>query len=175
MKKTLLTLALLCVACISAFAGGIKVTGGDKKIFKHISGNAVLEFIFDNATFADKMPLQEDSRFQDIEHVKEVAMNGFKQDFNDECENVKVVDSAADAQYKITLKVTKMDQYVKITGFIPAPATKTWGVMTISDLKTGEILTTVEVNAVNGGANPSPDGCISDSFEELGEKVGGLQ
>ena len=175
MKRMVVSMALVCLACVSAWAGGIKVVSGDKKVFKNAEGSAVLEIVFDGATYDDKMPLAENEKFSDMASVKKIAMAGFTEYFNKKSKSVKISESADGAKYKISLQVSKMDQYVKVMGFIPAPATKTWGTLTITDLATGQVLTTVEVNAVDGGANPSPDGCISDSFEKIGEEVAKLK
>lgn len=64
-----------------------------------------------------------------------------------------------------------MDQYFKVMGFIPSNATKVWGTLTVIDLSTNTVIAVVEVNEVDGGANPSYDGTFSDCFEELAKQV----
>lgn len=114
------------------------------------------------------MPLGEKWK---IDEVKKIAVFGFMEEFNDRCKKVEVVGDATDAKYKFTMKVTKMDQYFKVMGFVPGNATKVWGEFTITDIATGEVLVKAKIDEVNGGANPSPDGSISDCFEELGKEV----
>lgn len=174
MKKYLLTLLLVLVGCLTAMAGSdIKVTEGNKKFLKTAEGNAVLVFDWDGATFDNKEPLT--SKFSNLEELKKVAWNGFAETFNEKSKKVKVVADEANAKYKFAMKVTNMDQYFKVMGFVPGNATKVWGTMTITDLSTGEVLAIIEVKEVNGGANPSPDGSFSDCFEELAKQVSKLK
>ena len=173
MKKITLTLiAILCVF-LSTFASDINVIKGDKKFFKTASGNALLEFVWEGAQYDNKMALEE--HYSDLENLKKVAWNGFVETFNAKSKTVKIVKNAADAKYKMTMKVVNMDSYFKVMGFIPAPATKVWGGFTITDIATGEVLVEINVKEVDGGANPSPDGTFSDCFEELGKQVSKLK
>lgn len=170
MKKYLITMLFVLVGSMSAMAGsGVKVTKGDSKFLKTAEGNAVLVFDWEGATYDNKMPLIE--QFTDLELLKPKAWNGFREVFNKKCKNVQVVRDEADARYKFAMKVVNMDRYIKVTGLIPGPATKVWGIMTVTDLTTGDIIAVVEVTKVDGGANPSPDGSFSDCFEELAKKV----
>lgn len=173
MKKVLFTLISVLCLFTSAFASNINVIKGDKRFFKSASGNAILEFIWDDAQYDNKMALEE--HYSDLENLKKVAWSGFVETFNEKCKTVKVVKNATIAKYKMTMKVENMDSYTKVMGFIPAPATKVWGIFTITDIKTGEVLVIIKVKEVNGGANPSPDGTFSDCFEELGKQVSKLK
>lgn len=173
MKKLILIIALGLAAAATALASDLNVTSGNKKFFKTAQGGVFLEFIWDGATYDGKMPLEE--KFTELEAWKKTAWAGFKEEFDDNCKKAKIVSDIAEANYKITMKVTKMDQYVKVMGWIPAPATKVWGTLTITDVQTGEVLLTAEVEEVDGGANPVPEGTFSDCFEELGEQVADLK
>lgn len=155
---------------IVAMAGSdLKVKSGDKKFFKNASGNAVVEFVWDGATYDGKMPLGE--KFDNLKELKEIAKKGFTEEFNDRSKKVKVADKASDANYKFTIKVDKIDQYYKVMGFVPGNATKVWGTITITDIKSGAELVVIEVKEVDGGANPVPNECFSDCFEELGKQL----
>lgn len=169
MRKLSLFIALAIVFCLKSFAGDLKVVEGDKKFMKTLEGNAVLVFDWENATYDNKMPLSE--YFKDLEVLKNVAYNGFVEVFNEKSKKVKVVEDEADAQYLFSMKVDNMDRYIKVTGFIPGPATKVWGTMTVSVIATGEVLAVINVKEVNGGANPSPDGSFSDCFEDLAKQM----
>lgn len=162
MKKLLFTMLLMAVGSVMVMArSDIKVVRGDKKFLKTAQGNATLVFDWEGATYDNKMPLA--SKFDKLEELKKVAWNGFQENFNKKSKKVKVVTDQEKARYKFTMKVTNMDQYVKVMGFIPGPATKVWGTMTITDLADGEVIAVIEVNEVDGGANPSPSGTFIDS------------
>lgn len=164
----------MLVGCMTAFAGSdIKVVDGDKKFLKTAEGNAVLVINWDDATYDDKMPLA--VHFSELENLKKIGWSGFAEEFNDRSKKVKVVKNEADAKYKFTLDVKKMDQYFKVMGFIPGNATKVWGTLTVTDLSNGNKIAVIDVKEVDGGANPSPDGSFSDCFEELGKQVSKLK
>ncbi len=170
MKKCLFTVLLALVGSLTAMAGlDIKVIEGDKKFMKSASGDVVLVFDWEGATYDNKMPLEQ--QFTDLERLKPLAWYGFVEVFNEKAKNMKVVKDEAAAKYKFAMKVTNMDRYIKVMGFIPGPATKVWGTLTVTDLSNGEVIAVIQVTEVDGGANPSPDGSFSDCFEELAKQV----
>lgn len=171
MKKYLLTIMMVCLACVSAMAADCKVVSGNKKVWKGATGEALLNINWSEAQYDYKMPLTD--KFANLEPFAEASWSGFVQEFNEECK-VQVVKESKSAKYQIDIKVTNVDQYVKITGFIPGPATKIWGTLTVTDIATGQILVTVAINSLDGGASPSPFESFSDSFEKLGEWVADL-
>lgn len=93
--------------------------------------------------------------FTNLDELKSIAWDGFIEEFNDRCKTVKVVKSDKAADYKFVMQVKKMNQYFKVMGFIPGNATKVWGTLTVTDQKTNEVIVVIEVEEVNGGANPS--------------------
>ncbi len=173
MKKYIFTVLLLFVGSMTVMAGsGIKVTKGNKNFLKTAEGNAVLFFDWENATFDNKEPLV--TKFSNLDALSQVAYNGFTEIFNKK-QRVKIVADETDTKYRFTTKVTNMDQYFKVMGIVPGNATKVWGILTITGLSTGEVFVVIEVNEVDGGANPSPDGSFSDCFEELAKLVAKLK
>lgn len=168
MKRIIVTLTLFFLLCSYVFAG-VTVKSGNKKFFKTASGNAVLEFIWDGATFNNTQPLTE--KFTELETLKPVAWTGFVEEFNEACKTVKVIEDVSNAKYQISMKVTNMDQYFKVMGFIPGNATKVWGTLTITEIETGNEIVVFDVEEIDGGANPSPDGSFSDCFEALGKSI----
>lgn len=170
MKKYLFTVLLALVGSLTAMAGlDIKVIEGDKKFMKSASGDVVLVFDWEGATYDNKMPLE--SQFTDLERLKPHAWYGFVEVFNEKAKNMKIVKDEAAAKYKFAMKVTNMDRYIKVMGFVPGPATKVWGTLTVTDLSNGEVIAVIQVTEVDGGANPSPDGSFSDCFEELAKQM----
>lgn len=172
MKKLILMMLFVILNSVVALAGSdIKVTSGNAKFLKNAEGNAVLVFDWDGATYDNKQPLTE--KFTNLEELKKVAWNGFTETFNEKSKKVKVVpnEQGKTAKYKFSMKVTNMDQYFKVMGFIPGNATKVWGTLTVTDLSNNETIAVISVTEVDGGANPSPDGSFSDCFEELAKQV----
>lgn len=172
MKKILLSLVVLCMTCLSAMAGSdIKVTQGDKKFFKSAEGGATLEISWKDAKYDNGRETLE-AHFGDmLTSIKEAAIAGFMQDFAKYSKKVNIVESSNDAKYKIVIKLTNVDQYYKVMGFVPGNATKIWGTLSISDTKSGEVLLEVSIDELDGGASPSPIETVSDSFEELAKQI----
>lgn len=174
MKRLMTLFVGICLFSLYAVAGSnISVVQGDKKFFKNALGKAVLEFVWDGATYDRKDPLK--NHITDLDQLKPIAKSGFTETFNEKCKTVKIVEGAKDADYKFTMQVKNMDRYVKVMGWVPGPATKVWGTLTITDLKTGNVCVVIEVNEVDGGANPSPVESFSDCFEELAKQVAKLK
>lgn len=170
MRRLFLSLVVLCMTCMCAYAGlDIKVAQGDKKFMKTAEGKAVVEILWDGAQYDNKMPLEQ--KFDNLKECQAASLNGFKESLNDNSKKVKTVEDAKDATYKISIKITNVDQYFKVMGFVPGNATKIWGTLTISDAKSGDVLLVVDINEVDGGASPSPIETFSDSFEELAEQL----
>jgi len=169
MKKLIVSLVLLCMACGFAVAGDLKVTQGNKKFFKTAEGLALLEINWDDCTYDNRESLQ--SRYGDFTPYANASRSGFIQDFDKDVKHVKITEDASKANYKVTIKVDKVDQYIKVTGLIPGPATKIWGTLTITDTKSGEVLLVVKIDECNGGASPSPFESFSDSFESLAQQL----
>lgn len=114
---------LVLVGCMTAMAGSdIKVTEGNKKFLKTAEGNAILVFDWEGATFDNKEPLA--SKFSNLEELKNVAWNGFTETFNEKCKKVIIVADETNVKYKSAMKVTNIDQYFKVIGFVPGNATK---------------------------------------------------
>lgn len=172
MKKIILMMLFIIVGSAASMAGSdIKVIKGNPKFLKGAEGNAVLVFDWKGATYDNKQPLTE--KFTNLDELKEVAWKGFSETFNDKSKKVKIVpnDQEKTAKYQFSMKVTNMDQYFKVMGFIPGNATKAWGTLTVTDLTTNEVVAVITVTEVDGGANPSPNESFSDCFEELAKQV----
>lgn len=166
--KRIFTCMLVSMMALVAMAGSnLHILKGDAKFFKTASGTAIVKFDFEGATYDGKMPLSD--KF-DIERVARIAKSGFSETFNDKSKKVKIVADDSVVNYVINYKVTKMDQYFKVMGFIPGMATKNWGTITVTDAASGEILLQVDVVECDGGASPSPDETISDSFEDTAKQ-----
>lgn len=174
MKKYFLTLLLTLLTCVSAMAGSdIKVIQGDKKFIKYCSGTASFMINWDDATYDYKMPLQH--HFNNMQELNALALNAFCTEFNDINSKLKAAPYAQNPDIIFDLKVTNMDQYVKVMSWVPGMATKVWGTLTVVDAASNTIIAVIDVNEVNGGANLSPDGTIEDCFEDLAKQVSRLK
>lgn len=173
MKKVFAVMCMMLIG-MTAFAGNpLKVIGGDKKFFKTAEGGAVLEISYDGASFDGKMPLTE--KYSDIPAKCKISYDGFVEDFSEKCEKVKIVKSAKEAKYKISVKVTKVDEFINVMGWIAGPCIRVWGTLTITDINGGSPLLVVDIDEIDGGSATSTDGAFEDTFNELGKRIAKLR
>lgn len=169
MKRTMMT-AILAVAAVIAFAANpLKVLNGDKKLFKTAEGTCLLEVIYDGASYDGKMPLTE--KYADIPSKTKISYDGFIEEFSERNNKVTFVKTAAEAKYRMTIKVTKVDEFINVMGFIPGPCIRVWGTLTVTDTNSGETLLTVNINEIDGGSAVSTDRAFNDTFGELGKRI----
>ena len=173
MKKKFFLLVLMALTTLCAFAGSdIKVIDGNKKFLKKAAGEAHLTIDWSEATYDYQMPLAD--KFSDLQNYTDAAYRGFIESFNEECSKVQIAPSSQNAKYLFKIKVNNIDQYIKVFGFVPGPATKMWGTLEVIDLETQQTIVVISIKEVDGGASPSPYESFSDCFEELAEQVADL-
>ena len=173
MKRLILMAFMTVVATVTFASNPIKVIGGDKKFFKSAKGSIFLEVIYDNATFDDKMPLTE--KYTDMAEKAIISCNGFIEEFSERNTQVNFVETEAEATYKMTVKVTKVDEFINIMGFIPGPCIRVWGTLTITDVTSGDSLLVVDIDEIDGGSAPTVDRAFNDTFGELGKRIAKLK
>lgn len=172
--KRLFLMAFMAVFATVAFASNpIKVVSGDKKFFKSSEGNVFLEVKYDDASFDGKMPLTE--KYSDIEAKTLISYDGFIEEFTENNSKFNFVKDEVEATYKITVNVTKVDEFVNIMGFIPGPCIRVWGTLTVTDVKTGDSLLVVDIDEIDGGSAPTTDRAFNDTFGELGKRMAKLK
>ena len=173
--KRLFLMAFVTLFATVAFASNpLKVVSGDKKFFKSAEGNIFLEVIYDeNATFDGKMPLTE--KYDNLEEKTEISYDGFIEEFSDRNSKLQFVKTEEEATYKMTIRVTKVDEFVNVMGFIPGPCVRIWGTLTVTDAKSGESLIVVDIDEIDGGSAPTTDRAFNDVFGKLGEKIAKLK
>jgi hypothetical protein len=172
--KRLFLMAFVTLFAVVAFAGNpIKVVSGDKKFFKNAEGNILLEVKYDGASFDGKMPLTE--KYADIDAKTTISYNGFVEEFSDRNDDLIFVKDEAEAKYKMTIQVTKVDEFINVMGFVAGPCIRVWGTLTVTDIKTGESLVVVDIDEIDGGSAPTTDRAFNDTFGELGEKIAKLK
>jgi hypothetical protein len=173
MKRIVLMAFMTIIATVAFAANPIKVVSGDKKFFKSAEGNVYLEVKYEGASFDDKMPLTE--KYDDMESKTTISYNGFIEEFTDNNKKMKFVTTESEATYKMTIQVTKIDEFINVMGWIPGPCIRVWGTLTVTDVKSGESLLVVEIDEIDGGSAPTTDRAFNDAFGKLGEKIAKLK
>ena len=173
MKRLVLMAFMSIIATVAFAANPIKVVSGDKKFFKSAEGNIYLEVKYEGASFDDKMPLTE--KYNDMESKTTISYNGFIEEFKDNNKKMDFVTTESEANYKITIQVTKIDEFINVMGWIPGPCIRVWGTLTVTDVKSGESLLVVDIDEIDGGSAPTTDRAFNDAFGKLGEKIARLK
>lgn len=172
MKKVLMTVIMALLAINVFAANPLKVKDGDKKFFRKAKGECLLEVVYTGASFDGKMPLTE--KYSDMDMKTTISYDGFVEEYNDSNKKLPIVKDEASANYKITIQVTKVDEFVNIMGFIPGPCIRVWGTLTVTDLKDGSTIVVVDIDEIDGGSAPTTDRAFNDTFGELGKKIAKL-
>jgi hypothetical protein len=128
---------------------------------------------YEGASFDDKMPLTE--KYNDMESKTTISYNGFIEEFKDNNKKMDFVTTESEANYKITIQVTKIDEFINVMGWIPGPCIRVWGTLTVTDVKSGESLLVVDIDEIDGGSAPTTDRAFNDAFGKLGEKIARLK
>ena len=174
MKRLFMMAFMTIIATVTFAANPLKVVNGDKKFFKNAEGTVFLEVIYDeSATFDDKMPLTE--KYDNMEEKTTISYNGFIEEFCERNKKLQFVKTEEEATYKITIRVTKVDEFINVMGFIPGPCIRVWGTFTVTDAKSGETLLVVDIDEIDGGSAPTTDRAFNDTFGKLGEKIAKLK
>lgn len=173
MKRLFMMAFMTIIATVAFAANPLKVVNGDKKFFKNAEGTVFLEVIYEGASFDDRMPLTE--KYDNIEEKTTISYNGFIEEFSERNDKLQFVKTEEEATYKITIKVTKVDEFINVMGFISGPCIRVWGTLTVTDVKTGESLLVVEIDEIDGGSAPTTDRAFNDTFGQLGEKIAKLK
>jgi len=173
MKRTIMT-AVMAVAAVAVFAGNpLKVISGDKKFFKSAEGATVLEISYDGATYDGKMPLTD--KYSDIPAKTRISYDGFIEEFSERNDKITFVKDASQAKYKMSIKITKIDEFINVMGFIPGPCIRAWGTLTVTPIGGGDPLLVVDIDEVDGGSAPTTDRAWNDCFGKLGERIAKLK
>jgi hypothetical protein len=166
--------AILAVMTLVAFAANpLKVTDGNKKFFKTAEGGCLLEISYEGASFDGKMPITE--KYTDMDNKTKISYNGFVEEFSETSKKVHIVTDAAAANYKINIKVSKVDEFINVMGFIPGPCIRVWGTLTITAINDPTPLLVVNIDEIDGGSAPTTDRAFNDTFGELGERIAKLK
>lgn len=169
MKRLFMMTLMSFVATVAFAANPIKVINGDKKFFKTAEGEVFLEINYDNATFDGKMPLNK--KYSDIAEKTKISYDGFVEEFSERNTKLKFVNTVDAAKYKMTINVTKVDEFLNVMGFVPGPCIRVWGTLTVTDAKSGESLLVVEIDEIDGGSSPTVDRAFNDTYGELGKRI----
>lgn len=133
MKRTIISLAVAIIGCISVFANhDVKVIEGSLAPLKD-GGKATITINMNETTFDSKMPLREDERFADVDKYIPEFQSEFNREFNEHSKKFQMVTTDAPTDYKFILDVTNLDVYVTFFSFKGGVATKIWGTLTIKN------------------------------------------
>ncbi|MDR0206479.1 MAG: hypothetical protein LBI45_04400 [Bacteroidales bacterium] len=182
-KSLVLFISLFCfTATLSLFAGKpVTVKSGNPAVLKQ-SSIALLEIDLSAAKVGAK-PLKEhlksvrDATLREISDAQALVENYFTARFNYlNKKKMQIVSNSKDVDYKIVVYVKELDMGNDAGAFIPhAPSTAGGvaisGIANIIDSRTGNVVCTLNIDTVRGGASPTIRLRMAIAFQTLAEHI----
>jgi len=180
-QKSLLSIATCLLCAVSAFAANtVSVASGKSAVLKE-SSKALLEVDY-SATTIENLPLDEYLQKRGEDYVKnwpkdtDYAAKYFIDRFNKKNKGLKIVSNQSEASYKIVIHVQELDMGNSGSMFIPYASAKAGGIIMIGtvdivDIKSNEVVCTLAVDQVKGGAHVSATVRMGLMFMELATKM----
>jgi len=167
MKKILLTTLVLLLS-FTAMAK-VKVISGSAVCLRE-NATAIVEFDYSDATF-DKNQSYEKWCGEDFEERVVNSTEAFVSSFNKKSKGLKINDNAAEAKYRIVVKVGDCDQNMGMSCSWGQMQFKCSAIITIVEIATNEVVCTVEVDEEKGFCDYTPLHRISDCFGSIGHEL----
>lgn len=146
MKKFLVMAALVILGCTTMMAkDSVKITEGSFASLKD-GGTGYVVIDMKDTKFDNKKPLRKDERFMMVDEQIPECTSEFVREFNEHAKKFRMVEKAADAQYKFDVKITNLDTYVNVMSFKGGVGIKLWGTITVTKKATGEKIAVITLD-----------------------------
>lgn len=184
-KKSVLFTAICLLCTVSLFANNtVSVKSGKSSLLKE-SSKAFLEVDYSATTIGDQtlaeyLEKRGENFVNNWPKDTEYAAKYFKERFNKKNKGLKIIPDESDASYKIVIHVHNLNMGNSGSTFIPYASAKAGGiVMTgtvdIVDMKTNEVVCTLDVDRVKGVKHVSATVRMGLMFMELATKICALK
>lgn len=173
MKKNILILLAL-LSCCMTFAGDLKVKSGNAKFLKE-KGSIAVVFNWDKATYADEgKSLKEEWKDEYSKYVEE-GEKFFLNGFNAKSKTLKAVtaDKSENAQYTMTVNITKIDYFFSVMSFVPGHKYTIWADIIIKDAS-GKEVCVVTATRRKGGRDFVRFDAYTEMMQDFGKDLGSL-
>jgi len=169
MKKVLLV-AVLSLFCMSAFAK-VKIVSGNADFLKE-NATAILVFDYSEASWEEEETYEQWCGEDFDERVK-LSYGSFIFGFNRKSEALKIKQEDSLAKYRITVKITTMEQKSSGWGWGRFYALCT-GTIVVEEIASGEVVCTAQFTREEGDADYVPNDRLASCFKALGEAIAKL-
>ena len=164
MKKVFpLILMLIAVVAVNA---KIKITSGSADFLKD-KATAVLVMDYSEATWEEDEPYQTWCGEDFDERVK-ISFNSFTLGFNKESDDLKIRQDDPSAKYRITVKISVMEQKMAGWGRFYMMCS---GTLVVEEIATGKVVCTAKIKREDGDDDYVPNDRVAKCFYELGDAV----
>ena len=173
---------MMCLFCVvNLFAGNsVSVKSGNSSVLKE-SSKALLEIDYSttkvgNETLDEYLQRRGDDFVRDWPKDKEFAATYFKERFNKKSKGLQLTTDVSTVSYKIVIHVNSLDMGNGGSAFVPFSSAKAGGVIItgtidIIDIKTNEVVCTLNVDEVKGVGHPSETVRLGAMYFELATQI----
>lgn len=169
--KKLLSIFVMTLLFTNAFAGGVKVTLGNKDVLKETT-SAILELDYSNARWEKGISYKDKFGEKYDENVR-LSVEYFRNAFNTASKGLKLTDDAG-SKYKMVFVVENVEQH-QGGGMWGRMYWAITGQINIIDLSTQNVVLSVKVDRVDGNGDYTVPGRIDKSFSEVAVKLVNLK
>ena len=173
MKRNILILMTLIWSC-AAFASTLKVVAGNHKFLKD-KGTIAVVFNWDQAKYADDTKSLKDEWKDEYQKYVEDGENFFVDGFNLKTKTLKAVaaSEANDAQYTMTVTITKIDYFFSVMSIVPGHKYTLWADISIKDA-TGKEVCAVKAERFKGGRDFVRYDAYTEMMNDLGSHLASI-
>ena len=170
--KKIVFIIVMTLFCQTMFAQ-VRITSGSSGFLKE---QVTAEMLFDYS----ETTWEEDQTYkrwcgEDYDERIELSKEAFIIAFNKKSDGLKIKlnDNNNGAKYKITFKVDNIEQHAG--GHWGQLYISCYGVISVQDINTEDIVCTISVNQINGEPDYVTNDRIAKCFREVGKKVASLK
>lgn len=175
MKRLFSFLLFAMLAITSVYAGSdLKTTKGNASIVRNSEATAFVEINLEGCRWEKKEDYKTwcGSEYETRSGAAVVA--GFTSGFNNKTKGMKIVPTKDNAKYSIVFNVVNM-QRKQGMGMWGSCYIKLYGTIVITDLSTGEMVATIEVDGQSGDTDFNETDRIVKAFAGVGEEMAGMK
>lgn len=168
--KKLFLFAMTMVLSMAVFAkSDLKVKSGSMAWAKE-KVQVVVKFDFSYAKW-DKDTDFKTWCAEDYEARLNNSVNGFIKGFNNKSKGAQATTNEDGAKYRVVVKIANMDWRPDFFGIPGQLFALCWGVIEVSDIASGEVVCTIEIDGANGDSDFVPNDRFTKCYELVGETL----
>lgn len=173
MKRFSLSLIVVALSTMFAYAGGIKVVQGKASFMKN-EGNMTVVFNWKEAKWNNEEPVKEHWGDEYQAYV-ENGESCFIDAFNKSSKKVRIVKEGESSDYVMTVNFSNFDKFFSAMSIVPGNKHKIWAEIIVTDKNSGEVICKYAVKEFKGGRDFSVFDSFKESMADLASELAGTK